>query len=66
MATLFIADDEAHDLHELLEARLKELLREIAKTDDRAFREGLVARHDRIERLRQRLDEARRRDELWV
>ena len=66
MATLMIAEDEAHDLDQLLDTHLKEMLGEIAKTDDRAYRDDLVARHDRLEKLRQRLADARRSDELWV
>lgn len=66
MTTVTLADDEAGDLVQLLGDKLKEMLLEIAKTDDRDYRFGLVARHERLERVRRRLIESRQPDELWV
>ena len=66
MTTLMMADDETRDLVQLLDDKLKEMLLEIAKTDDREYRDQLVARHERLERVRERLAESRQSDELWV
>jgi hypothetical protein len=66
MATLIIADDEARELIQLLDGRLKAMLGEIAKTDDRAYRQDLIARHDRLESLRSRLDAATVGEQYFV
>jgi hypothetical protein len=66
MATIVMADEEIRDVAQVIDARLKELLLEIAKSDDREFRDDLRARHGRLERVKQRLEEALTGDEVYV
>lgn len=47
--------DDIRLLDEVLEHELKTLLLEIAKADDRAFRDELRHRHARLESIRKRL-----------
>jgi hypothetical protein len=47
--------DDMRLLDEVLSQHLRGLLGEIAHADDRAFRDDLRARHERIDVLRQRL-----------
>ncbi len=47
---------EARDLKQALEAALRQLLEEIAHADQRAYRDMLRERYDRMEQLNRRLD----------
>jgi hypothetical protein len=47
--------DDMRLIDEILSQHLRGLVAEIAHTDDRAFRDGLRERHDRVEALRCRL-----------
>jgi hypothetical protein len=55
MTHLQLSDEEALVLHEVLEARWQELLKEIRHTDHREFRDHLKARATLLERLLQQL-----------
>ena len=46
-----LMDSEVQLLRELLKGQRKSLLNEIAHTDDRAYREELRARYDRLVRI---------------
>jgi hypothetical protein len=48
---LQLTDQEAHDLHDLLNDYLPTLRREVARTDSKEFRHLLVQRLDLVERL---------------
>ena len=50
-----LTDDEAPILRDLLEGLLPDLRREIARTEDHAFRHQLVLRQELAERLVARL-----------
>jgi hypothetical protein len=52
-----LTDEEVSILRELLEGMLPDLRREIARTDDHAFRHQLVLRQELAERLVSRLDD---------
>lgn len=51
MTHLPLTDEEAVVLHEMLEARWQELLKEIRHTDHREFREHLKNRATLLERV---------------
>jgi len=55
MATLILGSEEARELAQLLDGRLREMRLELARTDDRAYRDDLRARYERMDGLRQRL-----------
>jgi predicted outer membrane protein len=65
MVTLVLSSEEARELAQLLDARLREMRMEIANTFDRAYRDDLRAQHDRLEDLQKRLQE-RPPDEVYV
>ena len=46
-----LTDQEAHDLHDLLNDYLPMLRREVARTDSKEFRHLLVQRLDLVERI---------------
>lgn len=54
---LELTNDEARTLQALLRDTLPDLRREIARTEDHAFRHQLVLRQELAERLSARLDE---------
>jgi hypothetical protein len=51
MVRLELTEDEAHTLRVLFHDYLPDLRREVARTEDHAFRHGLVKRQDLCERL---------------
>jgi hypothetical protein len=51
MLLIELSDADTHLLRQILRNERKGLLMEIAHTDDRAFREDLRRRHERIETL---------------
>ena len=53
-----LTSEEARTLHELLQAYLPELRREVARTEEREFRHSLVERQELCERLLALLTEA--------
>ena len=63
---LAVTDEEARALDEVLDARLREMRGEIARTDDRAYRSDLRDRYDHLERLRLRLKQASIGGEVYV
>ncbi len=63
---LAVTDEEARELDEVLDARLREMRMEIAHTDDRAYRSDLRDRYDHLERLRLRLKQASLQSEAYV
>ena len=63
---LVVTDEEARVLEEVLDAQLAEMRLELARTDDRAFRSDLRDRYDHLDRVRARLHEAARADEVYV
>ena len=63
---LAVTDEEARVLDEMLEGQLRAMRLEIAHTDDRAFRSDLRDRYDHLERLRVRLKQMARGEEVYV
>ena len=55
MATLTMGEEESRELAALLDGRLREMLHEIAHTDDRSFRSDLRESYERLHRVRNRL-----------
>ena len=53
--TIDLSDEETRVLRELLDGVLPDLRREIARSEDRAFRHQLVLRQELAERLMTRL-----------
>lgn len=53
---LELSSVEARELKQALDDSLRELLEEIAHTDQRAYRDMLRERYDRLEPLNRRLD----------
>lgn len=53
---LELSAPEARELKQSLEATLRQLLDEIAHADQRAYRDMLKERYDRLEQLNRRLD----------
>ncbi|MFL5345142.1 MAG: hypothetical protein ACJ8AT_10120 [Hyalangium sp.] len=53
---LELSAPEARDLKQALEAALRQLLDEIAHADQRAYRDMLRERYDRLEQLNRRMD----------
>jgi hypothetical protein len=53
---LELSAPEARDLKQSLESALRQLLDEIAHADQRAYRDMLRERYDRMEQLNRRLD----------
>jgi hypothetical protein len=53
---LELSAPEARELKQALESTLRTLLEEIAHADQRAYRDMLRERYDRIEQLSRRLD----------
>jgi hypothetical protein len=61
-----VTDEEALVLDELLDARLREMRLELAKTFDRAYRSDLRDRYDHLERVRLRLKQLSTGTETFV
>ena len=57
---------EARDLKEVLDASLRELLAEIDHADNRAFRQMLRERYDRLEQLNHRLEASVESDQVYA
>lgn len=57
---------EARDLKEVLDASLRELLAEIDHADNRAFRQMLRERYDRLEQLNHRLGSSVESDQVYA
>jgi hypothetical protein len=53
---LELSPPEARDLKQSLESALRKLLEEIAHADQRAYRDMLRERYDRLDMLNRRLD----------
>lgn len=53
---LELSTAEARDLKQALESSLRKLLEEIAHADQRAYRDMLKERYDRMDQLNRRLD----------
>ncbi|WP_224247594.1 hypothetical protein [Hyalangium gracile] len=53
---LELSAPEARELKQALESALRQLLEEIAHADQRAYRDMLRERYDRLEQLNRRLD----------
>jgi hypothetical protein len=53
---LELSPPEARDLKQALESALRKLLEEIAHADQRAYRDMLRERYDRLDMLNRRLD----------
>lgn len=53
---LELSPPEARDLKQALESALRKLLEEIAHADQRAYRDMLRERYDRLDQLNRRLD----------
>ena len=53
---LELSAPEARDLKQALESSLRKLLEEIAHADQRAYRDMLRERYERLEQLTRRLD----------
>jgi transcriptional regulator of heat shock response len=52
---LSVTDEEARELAGVLDAKLREMRLELARTDDRAYRSDLRDQYEHLDRLRQRL-----------
>jgi hypothetical protein len=48
---LTLSDDDARTLHDLLDEHLRDLRREVARTDAKEFRHALVLRQELLERV---------------
>lgn len=57
---------EARDLKEVLDVSLRELLAEIDHTDNRAFRDMLRERYDRLEQLGRKLEASGESDQVYA
>ena len=57
---------EARDLKEVLDASLRELLAEIDHADNRAFRQMLRERYDRLEQLNHRLGSSVESEQVYA
>jgi hypothetical protein len=53
---LELSTPEAQDLKQAIESSLRKLLEEIAHADQRAYRDMLKERYDRLEQLNRRMD----------
>jgi hypothetical protein len=53
---LELSTPEARELKQALESALRQLLEEIAHADQRAYRDMLKERYDRMEQVNRRLD----------
>ncbi|MBZ4398317.1 hypothetical protein OWM54_22845 [Myxococcus sp. MISCRS1] len=53
---LELSEVEGRELKQALDTALRELLDEISRTDQRAYRDMLRERHDRLEQLNRRLE----------
>ncbi len=63
---LAVNDEEARELAEVLDARLREMRLELAHTDDRAYRSDLRDRYDHLERIAKRLKQLSTGGEVYV
>jgi hypothetical protein len=57
---------EARELKEVLDASLRELLAEIDHADNRAFRDMLKERYDRLEQLGRKLEATGESDQVYA
>ncbi|MFL5353448.1 hypothetical protein [Archangium sp.] len=57
---------EARELKEVLDTSLRELLVEIDHADNRAFREMLKERYDRLEQLGRKLESSGESDQVYA
>jgi hypothetical protein len=53
---LTLSDEDARTLHDVLRDHLQELRREVARTEAKDFRHGLVLRQELVERLLAQLE----------
>lgn len=63
---LELSAPEARELKQALESALHKLLEEIAHADQRAYREMLRERYDRLEQLNRRLDVSVEADSVYA
>lgn len=63
---LAVTDEEARELSEVLDTRLREMRMELAHTDDRAYRSDLRDRYEHLERLLNRLKQMSVGGEVFV
>jgi hypothetical protein len=66
MATVIIGNDEARELCQVVDEKLREMRMEIAHTDDRDYREDLKRRYDRLEALQRKLTIQTSAEEVFV
>ena len=57
---------EARELKEVLDSSLRELLAEIDHADNRAFRDMLKARYDRLEQLGRKMEASAESDQVYA
>lgn len=57
---------EARELKEVLDTSLRELLAEIDHADNRAFRQMLKERYDRLEQLGRKLEVSAESDQVYA
>ena len=63
---LELSNVEARELKQALESALRHLLDEIAHADQRAYRDMLRERYDRLEQLNRRLDISVESDQIYA
>ncbi len=63
---LAVTEEEARELGEVLDERLREMRLELARTDDRAYRSDLRDRYEHLERLYGRLKQLQAGEEVFV
>jgi hypothetical protein len=63
---LELSAPEARELKQSLESALRRLLEEIAHADQRAYRDMLRERYDRLEQLNRRLDVSVEGDSVYA
>jgi hypothetical protein len=63
---LELSAPEARDLKQALESALRKLLEEIAHSDQRAYRDMLRERYDRLEQLNRRLEVSVEGDSVYA
>jgi hypothetical protein len=66
MATVSIGSDEARELCQVVDEKLREMRMEIARTDDRDYREDLKKRYDHLEALQRKLTSQMGAEEVFV
>jgi hypothetical protein len=63
---LELSDLETRDLKEVLDSSLRHLLEEIAHADNRAYREMLQQRYERLEQLSRRLGSSLESEQVYA